>query len=366
MKILKNFFKILNFDQRKSLVYLTFLMFIAMFAETLGLGLIIPAISLITSSDIIEKYPIIISYVNFINDVLRLEVFFTDLSEKNKFFLTSLILLALIYVFKNILLSYISWKNAAFSCNFYYYWSSKLFSIYLNQPYSFHLKNNTAILIRNMSTVAELGNFMRSLAILILESLTFIGIIVFLIYFNPKLTALALSVFLLLFFLSLKVSNKFLKKMGEDEHYYNAKILQHLQQGLGGIKELKILGKENYFSSVFDKSVSKLTIINRNLEFISALPKFFIESIAILTLITPMIIGIFYYESLSIFTSIIAVYAVSFFRIMPSLNKMILRFQDFKFVAPKINNLYVQFSLTKNNQINAYIQNFSAARPGPG
>ena len=56
MKTIKIFLKIINF-KKASFIYLFFLMLIAMLLETLGLGLIIPAISFITNSDVINNYP---------------------------------------------------------------------------------------------------------------------------------------------------------------------------------------------------------------------------------------------------------------------------------------------------------------------
>jgi len=323
-------------------------MLIVMLAETIGLGLIIPTISLITQSDILDKYPLLLSFLTFVKKNLGINSMLESLSIQNQFLFISIVSLIFVYVFKNILLTFVSWNIAKFISKFQSYWPNKLFSIYLRQPYYFHVKNNSSFLLRNIGAVGTLINAIRSISTLILECLIFLGIIAFLIYFQPKISMLIISIFLIIFFLITITSKKLLNKMGKSEHFYNAKKFLHLNQGFGGLKEIKILGREKYFSDIHYKYNNQSAIINRNLEFINALPRYIIEIIVILFLTIPIIFTLVSLNSISSLILIIAVYSISLFRILPSLNKIVIEVQNLRFITPIINSLHLEFKLDNN------------------
>lgn len=351
MKIVKIFFKIINF-KRASFIYLFFLMFIAMILETLGLGLLIPTISFITNSDLINNYPFILNFLSNIKENTYFDYFIKDTNVQNQFLSVSLVLLACVYIFKNILLTFITWNIADIISKFQSYWPNKLFSIYLNQPYYFHVKNNSSLLIRNVTNVQKLINGVRSFATFILEFLTFIAIVTFLIYFQTKTSLLVILIFSILFIVITGSSKKILNRMGKNAFSFNAKNLQHIQQGLAGIKELKIIGKEKYFSNLHKIINHQLAKINRNVEFISDVPKYIIESVVILLLTIPIIISVNLDQSVNSLVTVIGVYSVCLFRILPAVNKMIHRLQHLRFVSPAINSIYHEFNLDNHSDRN--------------
>ena len=117
-----------------------------------------------------------------------------------------------------------------------------------------------------MHEIFVLVNAVRSILTIILEFLIFFGIISFLFYFQPKVSLIIFPLFLLIFILIINITRKLLGKMGEKEHFYNAKTNQHMLQGFHGVKELKILNKESYFINEYHKFNKERAIINRNLE----------------------------------------------------------------------------------------------------
>ena len=96
-----------------------------MFLEMLGIGLIIPIVKILSQDQITFTKFI------FLNDY--------NLNQYDRFTLVllSLSILLIIYIFKTIFLTFISYKQGKFLTDIKRDVSEKLFAIYLNRPYQF-------------------------------------------------------------------------------------------------------------------------------------------------------------------------------------------------------------------------------------
>ena len=113
--------------------------------------------------------------------------------------------------------------------------------------------------------------------IAISEVLVFFGIVILLLYIEPLgalIVGSVIGIVVLILNINLK---KYFVGWGEKQIYYGAQIKQHLLQGLGGIKEVKILGREKNFLSLFYTHVSENTKINIIYNFLNSLPRLFFE-----------------------------------------------------------------------------------------
>ena len=81
MTTIKKFNSLLNFSQKKEVIFLLFLIFIGMFLETLGVGLIIPMFTIIMDPNIANKYPIA---ATFLSNLSPLNWFFDQWLETSK------------------------------------------------------------------------------------------------------------------------------------------------------------------------------------------------------------------------------------------------------------------------------------------
>ena len=118
-------------------------MLLGMLFETLGIGLIVPAFSIITDPNSIEKYIEVIPF-------LSSSPFFDSsnfLFNEKKLITLTVFTVLFVYVAKTFFLAYLLWKQTDFIKNVNINWSSKLFSGYLHLPYSFHLRNNSNYLL---------------------------------------------------------------------------------------------------------------------------------------------------------------------------------------------------------------------------
>ena len=131
---------LINRKQKKALIILTFLLIIGMFFEVLGLGAIIPVISLLVDPDKLIENEFISNELGF---------FFIHYDEKDLviFALSGLVLL---YIFKTIFLIILTYKQNVILENLHAKLSADLFSKYIYQQYLFHIKRDLAMIIKNL------------------------------------------------------------------------------------------------------------------------------------------------------------------------------------------------------------------------
>ena len=129
--ILKKINFLITKRQRKRLLILTFLLLIGMIFEAFGLGILVPALSVLLNPELLEST----GYLSLVRD------FLPDISTQ-KFVILFLLIVVVVYGIKTIFLVFLTHKQNRFLSNITAYISNKLFSSYLNQSYSFHLNRN--------------------------------------------------------------------------------------------------------------------------------------------------------------------------------------------------------------------------------
>ena len=148
-----------------------------MILETLGIGLIIPFMQALVTDGINQHL------ANFLN-------FFSIYpTSKYNLIIILITMLTFVYTLKTIFLTYVSYANTKILTDLRVSLSDRLYSIYLNKPYSFHLNNNSSKLIRNINEIDLVVGVLKLLMLLINETVVFLGITVFVTYYNFSLYA---------------------------------------------------------------------------------------------------------------------------------------------------------------------------------
>ena len=116
-------------------------------------------------------------------------------------------------------------------------------------------------------------------------------------------------------------------------------VLKQIQQGLQGIKDIKILGRESFFVDQYGKSKKEYYSKLFKSEFIKSLPKLWLEFLILFTLVGITLILIYQNADLNKIFFSLGVLAAAAFRILPSINKIINCLQSLKNNSTSIENL---------------------------
>ena len=191
---------LLNSKLKIRFILICFLSLIGCGIELLGLALIVPAIIYILNYNNPESINKLFSYDNFLNN-------FGFLNNNTT---SVLIFLVIIFIFKNLYLLSLIKLQINFIDNIRKFLSDKLFQNYLFRPLSFHLDNNSSLLMRNIfNEVLNLSIFVNSFIFLFTEIILVFTIMSFLILFNPKFTIIIMLNFL---YSELRITYFYIKK----------------------------------------------------------------------------------------------------------------------------------------------------------
>ncbi len=322
-KYIKIFFGTLDNYHKKQLYVISLMIFLSVFFDTLGIGMIIPIINLLVDNNLIDKYPFLTSVFNLIGS-----------SEKNIILLYFIIFLGVIFFIKNFFLGLLTWKKSFFTYSIQNFYSKKLINHYLNKPYIFHVDNNSSKLINNIINETSLasGQFILSLIDLFIDIMVIVALFILLLFVEPLITISMIIIFIFfgsIYFLAVKQK---LLEYGYIRQKTYAEQLKLYKEVFSNIKFFLIHKKIKKIINKISFNLKSIRDFNVRYIFISAFPKLLFEYVIII-IFCLIILGFVYNESLLIEDLVpsLALFAAAAFRILPSSNKILLSLQKLKY-----------------------------------
>ena len=338
---------LLSKKQRGSLIYITILLFFGMVLEIFGLGVIVPMLTFILEPDSLDQF--------LKNSIFIKNIGITNQSNFLYFFLIGIVLL---YVIKTIVIIYLVYKQNRFITDLYSDFSVNLFNNYINQNYSFHLNKNSSILVKNIQVEVNLfRSFLSSWITIVIETSLLLAIMLTLIFIEP-IGALSIGLFFSILSIAMfSISKKKLKSWGKKREVIDSSISKHILETFGGIKDILILGRKNYFEKYFFKVSRERSRILKNYLTISQTPRYFFELVAIFGLVGFIFIMILIGKDNTELISILGVFVAATFRMIPSFNRIFSAFQNAKYYTSSVDLMYKEFkSFYRNQTENNYIK----------
>ncbi len=329
IKDLKKIRALLPRQQKKALIILSGLLLIGMFFEILGLGILLPILTILLNPDELSE---VLAFITIVD----LTVF-----SYNEVLLFSLFSLFFIYVFKTFFLVFITYKQDVILENIGISIQNKLFSKQLYQPYKNDLSRDFSDIIKDLKVeVILFVSFCRSSISFLVETAMVISILATVFYLEPK-GALAIgTIFGVLALFFLQLSKRKLKLWGEAREVLDRKILKTLTDSLSGIKEVKLLHKESYFFDALKKNNFKKGKISANFQTVSQIPRFYLELITIIGMVG--LILVLYYNGVKTnqIVTLLGVFVAAAFRMIPSINRILSALQNIKYYGVTVNKIY--------------------------
>jgi len=330
------------------------LMLVGMVLETLGIGLVIPALALMTQGDMLSQQP----------TVARIVAEWLGSPTQAQLVMGGMLLLAVVYLVKAVFLAFLAWRQSTFVYGLEASLSQRLFTGYLKQPYIFHLQRNSAQLIQySVNEVAQFSRgAVRSAMTLITELLVMIGIGTLLFVVEPVGAILIIATLGLTGFAFHKFSKARLMRWGRARQYHEGMRIQHLQQGLGGAKDVKLLGRESDFLANYafhNEETAKVYIRQNTLE---ALPRLWLELLAVIGLVVLVISMLAQGKPIESLLPTLGLFAAAAFRLMPSTNRVLTTLQNLRYAFPVIEVIARELALPANNPPAAMVEHLSLCR----
>ena len=313
------------------LVLLMFMMMIGSVLELMGVTIFMPFINIIMEPEQIRE-----------NEILAFFYGWGGFGTVEGFLSCIAGVIIFIYVFKNIFLAVMQNSIIKFCYSTQKRISTRLLRTYMAEPYSFHLSKNVAELQRSMQEdVTQFTQFLIHSLELVAEFAVCGVIGVYLYIVSQSITAIVLGLLVLCVGGFTYITRKYSRKIGRDNQFYKAKLFQWINQSLGGIKEIKVLEREKFFTDSYEEFYAKLTKGLKNNRLISAMPKYVVETVCMTGLLAAVIIKmLFGQKNITEFIPQLAVFAVAAFRLLPSVGRINDHVNNILYATPSVELIY--------------------------
>jgi ATP-binding cassette, subfamily B, bacterial PglK len=311
MKPFLEVFQLLNAHERRHGYALVPGIILMACLEVASIAAMSPFLSLVTNPDGLQTNRLL----GWIYSTFRFE------STRSFVVFMGIVTLALL-VTSNVFSLFMNWLLVRFAWLKNHALSERLLAQYLAKPYSFFLERNTSELGKNI--LAEVQQVVKGLLVpgmVLFSNVTVVlFILVFLIILNPVRALVVAGVLSSGYVLVYTLLQRRIVRYGAESLRANERRYQVAHEALGGIKDIKVLGRENVFLGQFAK-VSKVFSVRQALgETLSSSPRYVLDTLAFGTILTLMLI--LYARDTSQVIPVVGVYALAGYRLMPALQQI--------------------------------------------
>jgi len=329
-------YRILSPEQRRRAVVLLCLTIIGTVMEMAGLGLIVPVMAIIVDPALAARYPPAQAVIDFLGNPAPAQIAIGAMST-----------LLLVHVIRLSFLALLVREQVRFAFAQQLDMSHRLFRTYLRQPYVFHLQRNSAELIQN--TLMEVGRFtfdvLLPITVMVTEGLVLIGFALLLVSIEP-VGALGLATLLGAAGWSFhRFVRSTVDRNAAARQRHESLRLQHLQQGLSGVKDVILMGRQPEFLERFDAHNRSAASIAQFQLTLQQLPRLWLELLAVVGLAALVIFMAAQGREIAAVLPTLGVFAAAAFRLMPSANRLLSSIQTMRFGRPALKRIDRELAL---------------------
>lgn len=339
--LLKGIWSILTPLDKRKLFYVSIIVIIMTFIESVGVVSIMPFLAALASPESIET-----------NLLLKKLYILLNAKDQRTFIvilgLISLGIVVLSAIFKIITQYYLN----RFSNLQRHYFSSRLLKIYLQQDYSFFIQRNSSELTKKILADVDqvVWGIIQPLLTIVSYTLVLIAMVSLIIVYDP-IMALTIAVVLFAFYsLMYLFIRKFMAKISSEFSKANHERYQSCQEVFGGIKDVMINNVQDYYFKRFDENsrIYARHLASQNL--LGQIPLHIIETIGYGCLILLAIFLVLDNNHITDILPVIGLYGVAAYRMLPAAQNIFRSINSIKFSAHILNEVVAEFKLNNKEK----------------
>jgi len=309
-----------------------------MVLTTVGIGAVVPILVAVTEADLATKYPAAGPFLETIGSPGQVELLVYSLG----FFLSIIFL-------KSLMTLFIEWKKISFTSEVSFSIRTELFGSALCLPYELHAEKTSATLIRNVTSDVNGHNRCLKASLTILaESLVVIALMTLLLWVDALGTLLLIALSAVSGFFFHKFINPKIARWGSDQRKEVALMLQHAQQGFGGVKEIKASNSEDLFIERFRRHAFKEINLEKKFIVATAAPAIWFELLTALGVVVLVMSVVGQSNDLQHIVPVLGIFVASAVRIMPSFARIVGANQVIRYNRAALGNLMAELKAKRN------------------
>ena len=320
---------IFNRTQKIKFIALFCMLFVGSVLELMGVSLILPFVQLVMDTDGTDN-----ALFQWFGRLVGAE------SQRELLIWLGLLLIA-VYLIKNTYLLFAKYVQLRFVFNNRLELSGRLMRNYMKKPYPFHLEKNSSEILRSVtSDVNNLYELVMDVIDLVSNLLIIAMLAVYLLYTDVVITLVVAALLGLCSYFYFAIMRKRTVDYGKQNQIYNGKMIQAVNQALGGIKEIKVLARENYFVRAYEENGKYYASSLKKSQFYRNAPKYLIETVCVCGVLATILIKLQMGADVQELVPQLSVFAMAAFRLLPSVNQVNNLLNGILFLKPSIDRIY--------------------------
>jgi ABC-type multidrug transport system fused ATPase/permease subunit len=142
-----------------------------------------------------------------------------------------------------------------------------------------------------------------------------------------------------------RLSRTHLLRWGRARQHHEGLRIQHLQQGLGGAKDVKLLGREEDFFAQYRIHNEGTATVQQHLSTLQQLPRLWLELLGAVGLASLVLVMIAQGKPLAALLPTLGLFGVAAFRLMPSVGRMMASLQVMRYNLPVVDTLHRELGI---------------------
>lgn len=312
---IKNLFKVLTKEQQKKILFLQSLIIVSGILEVITILIFGPFMALVGNNNSLNNIPPVLTQIFSL---------FGIMSYKD--FIIGMTILLLIIVFLSSFFSILTIRKLSFfAADIGSEFGDRLYKYYMSKNYLYHSNMNSAEIIKKIAT--EVGrvtdNILQPVVQINARIMTVLFLTIFILYYNPTVAIAGILIISGTYFILFGIVKNKLSMNGKQISYTAKSRFKLLNEGFNAIKEIKILGREDFFISKFNESGKVFSKSYGSSNSLYNIPRYIIEFILYFSML--LLILFFVYSdtnNFSSFLSTLAVFGIASLKLLPSFQQI--------------------------------------------
>ncbi len=337
-KSLRKLYQLFSRREKIKAIGMFVLMTFSALAEMVGIGAVPAFILIVASPEKVMTHPISGAIVGWLG-----------IETGRELLVVGSVGLIAFFLLKACIVSLINYVRIRFVQHKFIDLSGRLFTSYMLAPYAFHLNRNTSELLRNLMSETSLvvNNVFMPLMTLILNLVTMVFILALLFAVQPLFTLLALTGLGGVTYLLMKVVEKRMGYYGQQEMLHRQIGNKAVMEGLSGVKDARVLGREHNFIARFGFSNWQRAKAQFFKEMVFHLQRPLFETITVMGVLGLALVLTVKDESIESIVAVLALFAAATYRLMPTFRDLLGSINSLQYHIVSVDPVYDDIMLLR-------------------
>ena len=331
--------------QKKQIAGLAVLILIGGLLETMGVSMLLPVVQAIMDPEAIME-----------NDMVGKVVTALHIETSRRLIIVMLGSLIVVYVVKNVYLLFQTYVQNTFVTRNRNRMISRVMREFLNRPYEEYLGADIPTVFR--LTDSDIPNAFQLILVLIqmvTEIVVAGSLCIVLVVVSPAMSLFILCIFLGMTLIITKVLKPRLNAIGHKNQMIQSRIAKWRIQSIYGLKDVKVLHREEFFVRNYYESGALGADVARNYAVFNNLPRLLIETIFMASMLLFIMLYMLSGGNINVLIPQLSAFAVAAVRVMPGTNRINTYLSEIAYSQPCLDYLYENLTANMKMDVNGSV-----------